>query len=198
MSQRGFRITAIPALADRYWFRGEGAERAVSKAGLRAHKRGCYTRAEFLVICEWKSTRTKKLCSDPSNSDRLVRAVTRIALSTKVEEVKIAALLVLRGVSWPTASVLLHFATSNRYPIIDYRALWSMGYGEPPHTYTFELWRDYTTQCRCLAKEAGVTMRQLDRALWQYSKEKQPPAALKIHFKNHGDGRGRSLGPSER
>jgi len=34
-------------------------------------------------------------------------------------------------------------------------------------------WSDYTLFCRKLAEDAGVTIRELDRALWQYSKENQ-------------------------
>ena len=43
---------------------------------------------------------------------------------------------------------------------------------DPLPPYDFDLWRAYTGHCRGLAA-AGVTMRDLDRALWQYSKEKQ-------------------------
>jgi hypothetical protein len=97
--------------------------------------------------------------------------VTRVALSNKIEQLKIAALLALRGVNWPTASVLLHFGTRTRYPILDFRALWSLANDKPPAHYTFEYWWAYTEACRRLAKKAGVTMRELDRALWQYSKD---------------------------
>jgi hypothetical protein len=43
----------------------------------------------------------------------------------------------LGGVDWPTASVLLHVGLSAEHPIIDYRALWSLGSGEP-NNYSFE------------------------------------------------------------
>jgi hypothetical protein len=75
----------------------------------------------------------------------------------------------------PTASVLLHLARQT-YPIIDYRALWSLGIDPPPAYYSFEFWWKYTRACRSLADEAGVSMRTLDRALWQYSKELQSQA----------------------
>jgi hypothetical protein len=39
--------------------------------------------------------------------------------------------------------------------------------------YEFSFWWEYTQFCRKLAAEAGVSMRTLDRALWQYSKENQ-------------------------
>jgi hypothetical protein len=74
----------------------------------------------------------------------------------------------LHGVSWPTASVFLHFAGRDRYPILDYRALWSLGI-EKPIAYTFDFWWHYTLFCRKLADEAYVSMRTLDRALWQFS-----------------------------
>ena len=59
------------------------------------------------------------------------------------------------------------------YPIIDYRALWSLGVTDPP-PYTFDFWWAYTEHCRALAKKYRASMRVLDRALWQYSKENQP------------------------
>jgi len=33
---------------------------------------------------------------------------------------------------------------------------------------------EYIQDCRHLAERAGVSMRELDRALWQHSKENQP------------------------
>ena len=79
---------------------------------------------------------------------------------------------ILDGVSWPTASVILHFFHRRRYPILDFRALWSVGL-EPPVQYGFNFWWDYVQYCRILARESRVDMRTLDRPLWQYSKERQ-------------------------
>lgn len=162
-----FELEDVRALAASYSYRDDTA---AIEAGRRARVAGFYTREDFLAVCGWKSARTRPLWSHPVNSDRVVREVTRVALSTEVEQLKIAALLALRGVSWATASVLLHFAAREPYPILDYRALWSIGHHKPA-MYSFELWWAYTEACRRLAKEAGVTMRELDRALWQYSKQ---------------------------
>lgn len=163
-----FALSEVRALAARYSYRSDAP---VIAAGRRARAAGFYTRADFLIVCDWKSHRTRPLWSDRANSERVVREVTRVALSTKVEQRKIAVLLALRGVNWPTASVLLHFGSSGRYPILDVRALWSLGNDRPPPSYGFDQWWAYTETCRRLAREAGVTMRELDRALWQYSKE---------------------------
>lgn len=74
--------------------------------------------------------------------------------------------------NWPTASVLLHFGARDPYPILDFRALWSLGV-KAPTSYDFELWWEYTCCCRKLARKSGVSMRILDRALWQFSKSNQ-------------------------
>jgi hypothetical protein len=70
----------------------------------------------------------------------------------------------------PTASVLLHFAMPDRYPILDVRALDSLGV-TGRSTYPPAFWLGYLDACRSLAAEHGVSLRTLDKALWQYSKE---------------------------
>ena len=71
------------------------------------------------------------------------------------------------------ASVLLHFFHPDPYPIIDYRALWSLTLDQKSGYYAFEDWWIYVDACRSLSNEAGVNMRTFDRALWQFSKENQ-------------------------
>jgi hypothetical protein len=70
------------------------------------------------------------------------------------------------------ASVILHFFHENPYPILDYRAIWSVG-AQVPKQYSFDTWWPYVEFCRKLARQNGVDMRTLDQALWQYSKENQ-------------------------
>lgn len=101
-----------------------------------------------------------------------MEAVTRAALESQHENVKIGVLRSLRGVSWPTASVVLHFCDRQPYPILDFRALWSLGYAEPP-SYTLDFWVSYTKHVRDIARRTGHPMRIVDRALWQYSNERQ-------------------------
>lgn len=73
---------------------------------------------------------------------------------------------------WPTASVVLHFCDGGAWPILDFRALWSLRQPDGVR-YDFAYWARYADATRALAAEAGVTMRALDRALWAYSKAKQ-------------------------
>jgi hypothetical protein len=40
--------------------------------------------------------------------------------------------------------------------------------------YPVGFWLAYLSACRTLAQRAGVTLRTLDKALWQHSKERAP------------------------
>lgn len=117
--------------------------------------------------------------SEPAQADPAtrtpadVRTATARALATDDERERVTVLIRLHGVQLPTASVLLHLARPNLFPIIDFRALWSLGIDEALTSYGFRFWWAYVTACRSLATDAGVTMRRLDRALWQYSNEHQ-------------------------
>ena len=137
----------------------------------QVQKRGYFTKPEFVVLCRWKTPRSKPLVA--SNQEESVKEITRLALSTTDERQRMELLTLLSGVGWPTASVLLHFGHSDLYPIHDFRALWSLGVEDSEKLKKFSFWQAYTSFCRQLAAEAGMTMRILDRALWQYSKENQ-------------------------
>ena len=138
----------------------------------RVRERGYVERADFLTVCEWKSPRTRPRCA--KNSEGFVREVTRASLGTHDERLRIEVLTLLDGVGWPTASVFLHFFSNDKYPILDYRALRSLS-TEPPPEYDFAHWWGYVEFCRELATRNHLSMRTLDRALWQYSKENQKP-----------------------
>jgi len=124
----------------------------------------------FVKLGLWKSKRPKKKYED--NSEDLIEEITRFALASDKEEVKIRSLLILNGVSWPVASVILHFAYPDRYPIMDFRAIWSLGW-EQPKSYNFKFWQKYCDEIRRLSSEFELSMRTIDKALWQYSKENQ-------------------------
>ncbi|HKI78008.1 MAG TPA: hypothetical protein VKA26_05675 [Ignavibacteriaceae bacterium] len=158
----------LSALAGRYEFEGDLI--AENEIIPRIKKKGYLNKKDFLTFCEWKTPRTKPLCK--KNDEVFIKDVTRLSFSTNDEKVKIEILLLLKGVSWPTASVILHYASDFQYPILDYRALWSLGLKKPP-VYNFQLWWDYTLFCRSLAQKHKINLRELDKALWQYSVENQ-------------------------
>lgn len=129
-------------------------------------RKGFLTKDEFLTVCSWKTPRSKPRCE--SNEASLIQEVSTLALTTKSEQIRIQIWTLLAGVKWPTASVFLHFAFQDRYPILDFRALWSL-MTEVPSQYTFQFWSAYVDFCCNLARSAEVSMRMLDQALWKYS-----------------------------
>jgi hypothetical protein len=164
-----FPTQDIAHWAARYSYPGE--DRIVRRVAPAARARGYLRQSEFLEVCKWKTPRSQSRCA--TNPADTIREATRLALHTADERLKIGILRVLTGVEWPTASVILHFCDHRPYPILDYRALWSLGHPNPPTTYTFDFWWEYTQFTRHLADNSGHSMRDLDRALWQYSKERQ-------------------------
>src|SRR4051794_16405252 len=139
---------------------------APEAAGRAAAARGWYERDEFLTVCAWKSPRSRPLVR--ANEPGVVKACTGRALTARDERKRIEALLELKGVGIPTASTLLYFAQPADYAILDVRALESLG--QTPRT-TVAFWLEYLDACRALALEHGVSVRTLDKALWQFSKE---------------------------
>jgi hypothetical protein len=164
----GFDPAEIGALAAR--FGDDAGDDRPAAIGAAAALRGHYTRVEFLTLCEWKSPRSRPLVA--ANPAGAVRSATRRALAPAADERgRIEALLALRGVGMPTASVLLHFALPDRYPILDVRALESLGVTGRT-SYPVAFWIAYVDACRALAAARGVSLRTLDKALWQASKER--------------------------
>jgi hypothetical protein len=83
--------------------------------------RGYFLSDEFIRVCRWKTPRSQSKVA--SNSPDYIEAVTQTALSTPNERLRIEVLLLLNGIRWPTASIVLHFCHANPYPILDFRAL---------------------------------------------------------------------------
>ena len=131
---------------------------------------GFLTLDQLRAVARWKSPRSAERIE--KNDDDYVRVITRFALHTENERARIESLTLLNGVKWPSASVILHFFHAEKYPILDFRALWSVG-APVPTQYTFPFWWEYVLFCRELADRSGTDMRTLDKALWAYSKKNQ-------------------------
>jgi hypothetical protein len=148
----------------------DSEEEAVERLAAAARSRGHLTLSEFLALCRWKTPRSQPGCR--KNSAERVRRISRAALAAADESEKMPLLLSLQGVGVATASVILHFCDVRPFPIVDTRALWSLSWTRPP-SRTADFWRAYTDFTRSLSRSARIGMRDLDRALWQYSKERQ-------------------------
>jgi hypothetical protein len=156
----------IRTLAANYDYGGDAALSALLAASAA---RGHMTRDDLIEVArwKWKGGATRKLVS--GNTEEEVAEITSASFSASAERLRIGALLSLQGVRWPMASVILHFACPGRYPILDVRAMAAAG--RSTH-YTFSRWMEYVAACRTAAARHGVTMRELDRALWAFDKSR--------------------------
>ncbi len=141
------------------------------KIGADARERGWYTRDEYITMRRWKSPRGSELAKEADET--LVCEITRVAFTASSERLRLKTLLKLPGTGVPVASTLLHFGHPDPYPLIDARALWTLGVEHRLNYYPFATWMAYVECCRDLSTQTGMSMRTLDRALWQYSKEHQ-------------------------
>lgn len=164
-----FPAEEIEALASRFGYLDETRLLVV---GAAARARGHYTLEEFIEVCAWKTARSRPKVA--SNPEPAVVEATRRALASGDEAIRMAALLELEGVGVPTASTLLYFAFPTDYPILDVRALESLGV-KPRSQYPLAFWLEYLGACRELAARNAVSIRTLDKALWQHSRERATP-----------------------
>lgn len=169
-------LQEIPRYLERYNRDHVGEDEDLLARKKRISREGKMRRDDLYAVCRWKTPRAAKHAL--KNTDNEVQEITALSFATRNERIRVEVLQVLHGVSYPTASVILHFFHCETYPILDFRALWSLGFRQPSQ-YTFVFWQRYVERCRDLLQEARryfskLTMRELDRALWQYSFEHQP------------------------
>lgn len=131
-------------------------------------------RERFIKLGMWKSPRPKRHYE--ANDERKVKEITMSSFQTENEFQRLESLLGmnggLKGVSYPVASVILHFAFPDRYSILDFRALWSLGW-EQPTDYSFAFWQKYCQEIKRISDGTGQSLRTVDKALWEYSKRNQ-------------------------
>lgn len=129
-------------------------------------RRDFLTFDDFVCIAEWKTRRQKGRY--PLNRG-YVEDVTGLAFQQLDERRKIALLCTMDGVDVPVASAVLHFGHDASYPIMDVRAVWTLWGVEGAHHCQDRNWVRYLNECRTAAAHYDVTVRELDKALWQYS-----------------------------
>ena len=165
-----FPIKDVTRHASRYSYEDDDEQRAMGRA---AGERGWYLRKEFVEICRWKTTRSAPLVA--RNGAGEVKAATRTALAGRTDEREcMRALRGLSGVNWATASVLLHLAYPEYYPIWDVRALQALGV-EGRFTASYRRWAAYVAIDRDVIERAGVGGRTLDNGMWQWSVDHDGP-----------------------
>jgi len=152
--------------------KGREKEKSLHNFRTDIRQSGFMTKEQLKVIADWKAPRSASHVE--KNSADFVKEITAWSLSAKEERSKIEVLTLLNGILWPSASVILHFFHQDPYPILDWRALNSLGIKNQKQTnqYSFSFWVMYVEFCREVAQHNSVDMRTLDKALWQFSKSK--------------------------
>lgn len=168
-----FQLSDVATIAARYSYPLEPSVIALVPV---VQQQGYLTIDQLFTLCRWKSPR--RAARARNNSAGFVEEVTRFVLSATDERARIEPLTLLDGVEYPTASCILHWFHSDPYPIVDFRAIWSLQLSQRA-PYSFDFWQSYFVGWRQLLSEARrisavVTPRMLDQALWQHSYEHQP------------------------
>jgi hypothetical protein len=119
--------------------------------------------ADLLAIAAWKSPRRQALILE--NSAELVAEALEMACKVKSERLAVVALSALSGVGLPMASAIMTCVNPGRYTVIDVRALDALG--ERGRGITASIYEHYLKFCRHESARLDVSLRTLDRALWQ-------------------------------
>lgn len=139
------------------------------------------TQDDLYRIMVWKAPRIKRYAKE--NKPDMIEKITQESFKTEDEQIKIESLIGqkggLKGVGYPVASTILHFAFPEKYPILDFRVLESLSLLESfnwkkPSSYNFKFWWKYCMKIRDIAHNCNLDIRTVDKALWQYSKEQKP------------------------
>ena len=163
---------AILALAETYWRfgsdRANAEERAIEAAEFHLRRGTGLSRDEFVRIARWKSKRPTRHYL--KNTEAEVSRATLAAFQARTEAEAIGALTDLHGVGLRTATAILHWLRPKEFPILDFRVVGALGETEPKSWEDVAYYSRIAARVRELATKYGVSLRELDRALWAWKK----------------------------
>ncbi len=122
----------------------------------------------FMKLCMWKTPRQKPNYN--ANDEHTIISKTRDLYMHGDHQKRIESLDELSGVGYPVASAILHYCFPDIYSIIDFRAIEALGWEQPSY-YTYAYWEKYFIKIQEIAKTYGLSIRTVDKALWEWSKE---------------------------
>jgi hypothetical protein len=160
----------IDRLAERYNYPSD----APVLDGGRRIRSGNFKRADVEAIFDWK-TKGRGRSRLKKNSDEEIKDALSLAIQAKTARAAISVLSGLRGIDVPVASAILTAIDPERFTVIDFRALEALGCDSKNRSVDFYL--EYLEACCLLSRRHHVGLRKLDRALWQWSKERKAKPA---------------------
>jgi hypothetical protein len=156
-------------------------ERLLTQVGNAVRKRGWYSKAELIRVGEWKA-RGRIRGRLAENSDADVKEITSTALAAP-EDRQAPILGKLHGVADPMASALLMVWDPEHHTVLDFRAVAALERLQrrgllreevPEREGLYPPYPAYVKCCRAIAQRLGVSLRELDRALWKWNELKMP------------------------
>jgi hypothetical protein len=147
------------------------------KVTQKFQKDGTLTPYDFFAIILWKSNRAKtKIKKGLADAGKSVQELMREVSQANTPENKLETLLQIWGIWLPMASAILTVCYPEDFTVLDYRAWEVLSKaavdGLPPHyPRRPEEYLQYCEACRKLAPQVGLSLRDLDRALWAKSWE---------------------------
>jgi hypothetical protein len=127
-----FPLTDVARWADLYAYSRLEADLWAQRAVV--HRDGRLSKQLLHQIARWKSPRGAGHVLE--NSESFVEEFSAFAFTTKDERARIEWLTLPDGVLWPTASAIIHLFHRDPYPILDFRAPWSLS-ADVPQQYCF-------------------------------------------------------------
>jgi len=129
----------------------------------------------FVKLGWWKARRQMK--NYLANDEDLIKESTSSAYQASEKQQKLDILTKrkkLRGVGVPVASTILHFLHPDEFPIFDVHVRsslkkagkWERSVGDASDN----AWLEYVDIMRDLSRRLGLSLRELDKALWAYDK----------------------------
>ncbi len=132
---------------------------------------------DFFAIIVWKSNRAKtKIRRGLDDAGVSAEVLMREVHEADTPRAKVEALLRIRGIGLAMASAVLTVCYPEEFTVLDYRAWgtlcrWSVEGLPARYPGTSEKYLQYCQACRALADKKGLSLRDLDRALWAKSWE---------------------------
>jgi len=126
----------------------------------------------FVRLGHWKSQRQMK--NYEKNDEVSVKEATKSAYEASDELLKLHILKGLKGVGVAVAAAILHYLHPDQFPIFDYHArttlkkagMWNRDVDDASDN----AWQEYVATMRELSGRLGVSLRELDKALFAYDK----------------------------
>jgi len=174
------RFPDIPSLLSACMVHNEYPDTAPLITSLsHVRKVGFFTHSEFLTMCKWKEQRERRRQNWISNTEDEVQMLSARALGASDEARRILHLCRLRGVGIPVASAFLTLVNPEHYGVIDIR-VWQLlalynevDYDPDGRTLQVLHWLDYLDKIRLWASQQKVSVRAIERTLFQHHRDIQ-------------------------